>query len=114
MVASNLKDAEARITVMEDNIELKVDKGGVIQAIRISTEGVQIQASKVDLGDYATVGALNAVSGDIRDLRAGELGFTKLIGSRGEFNSLYLSGSQLSRTTLTVEGVSHNFVTWYG
>ena len=106
--------AETHIEQLSESIELKVDKGGVIQAIRISTEGVQIQASKVDLGDYATVGQLTAVSGDISDLRTGELGFTKLVGTRGEFNSLYLGGSQLSRISLTVEGVPHNFVTWYG
>ena len=114
MVATGLSGAVARIDVMEDNIELKVDKGGVIQAIRVSTEGVKIQATKVELGDYATVGQLEAVSADISDLRTGELGFSHLVGTRGDFNSIYLGGSQLSRTTLTVEGVSHNFVTWYG
>ena len=48
-----------------------VDKGNVITAIRASAEGVQIQASKVDLGDYATVTALDAVSASISNLKTG-------------------------------------------
>lgn len=37
-----------------------VGKDGVITAINASTEGVTIQAKKVDLGNYATVGTLEA------------------------------------------------------
>ena len=57
-----------------------VDKGNVITAIRTSAEGVQIQASKVDLGDYATVTALDAVNASITNLTSGFTTADLLVG----------------------------------
>ena len=69
-----------------------VDKGNVITAIRASSEGVKIQAAKVDLGDYATVGQLDAQKSRITNLTNGTTQATLLktknltVASGGEFN----------------------------
>ena len=111
MVASNLKDAEARIDVQQEEISLKVSKDGVIQAIRVSTEGVQIQASKVDLGDYATVGQLTAVGGDIDDLKAGRATAdslkTHLLSADTGFT---YQGHAVSFKTVTIDGVTYHLM----
>ena len=97
--------AFTQIEQLDDSIELKVDKGGVIQAIRLSQEGVQIQASKVDLGDYATVGQQTAVSGDIDDLMAGRATAntlkTHLINADTGFT---YQGHAISFKTVTIDG----------
>ena len=71
--AGNVKlEDGAGFFIQRDGASIQVvDKGNVITSIRTSAEGVQIQASKVDLGDYATVTALDAVSASISNLKTG-------------------------------------------
>ena len=111
MVASNLKDAEARIDVQQEEISLKVSKDGVIQAIRVSPEGVQIQASRVDLGDYATVGELNAVKGDFDELTSGATVAntlkTHLLSADTGFT---YQGHSISFKTVTIDGVTYHLM----
>ena len=111
MVATDLKNAEARIDVQQEEISLKVSKDGVIQAIRVSPEGVQIQASRVDLGNYATVGQLTAVGGDIDDLKAGRATAdslkTHLLSADTGFN---YQGHAISFNNVTIDGVTYHLM----
>ena len=53
-------EAFTQIEQLDENIELKVDKGGVIAAIRVSPEEVKIQASRINLEGYVTTDMLSA------------------------------------------------------
>lgn len=50
---------EAKIEVMSNNIVLKVDKNGVINAINVSDEGVKISAEKIELEGAVTFSSLS-------------------------------------------------------
>ena len=101
----------AQIGVQAEQIELKVDKGGVIQAIRVSTEGVQIQASKVDLGDYATVVQLNGVKGDFDELTSGQTtaGTLKTHLLSADTGFTYQSHA-VSFKTVTIDGTTYHLM----
>lgn len=47
--------AESKITQNADNIELRVEKSGVISAINQSAESITIDATKVNLSGYVTI-----------------------------------------------------------
>ena len=78
MVATGLGDAVARIDVAEDNIGLKVDKNGVIAAINISPESVDISASRINLTGYVTASDLEAVNAKFDNLVSGATTATTL------------------------------------
>ncbi|HUU29386.1 MAG TPA: hypothetical protein VM123_16405 [archaeon] len=48
-LSSVVNDTLAQVSVNESNIELKVDKSGVISSINISTEGIDIQGDRITL-----------------------------------------------------------------
>ena len=52
--------ALSSIDILEEKIELKVNKNGVIAAIRVSPEEVKIQASRINLEGYVTTDMLSA------------------------------------------------------
>ena len=115
MVATGLNNAVARIDVMDGEISLKVNKNGVIAAINLSPEqGVQIQATKVDLGNYATVGELNAAVADINDIKAGKFTgvsiqcFTIAVGS----SYMTLGGHTISMQTYNIGGTDYKLLHW--
>ena len=83
----------ANITLNRSNISLKVDKNGVIASINLSPEGVVIDAAKVDLGDYATVGQLEALKASVQYLLGETVTFTGSVWVRGGFSH---SGSHLT------------------
>ena len=53
-------EVKTSIEQLDESIELKVDKGGVIAAIRVSPEEVKIQASRINLEGYVTTDMLSA------------------------------------------------------
>lgn len=53
-LTGRVSKAESAITVNADNIELKVNKDGVISAINQTAESVVIKASRIDLSGYVT------------------------------------------------------------
>ena len=61
----------SRITVNADNINLKVDKNGVISAINVSPESVDISASKINLSGYVTASDLSTTNAKIDNLTSG-------------------------------------------
>ena len=61
----------ARITVNADNINLKVNKNGVISAINQTAESITIKANRIDLSGYVTASELSTVEGQITSLTSG-------------------------------------------
>lgn len=59
-LGEQVTSVSAELNSVLGKLELKVDADGVINAINISKEGVQIDAIMVDLGDYAKVATLDA------------------------------------------------------
>lgn len=62
----------SRITVNADNINLKVNKDGVIAAINVSSESIDISASKINLTGYVTASELAATDARIDNLMSGQ------------------------------------------
>ncbi len=70
---SDLAEAtSSAITVLYDNINLKVDKSGIVQSINLSTEGLKIDVTKLDINGIVTAnnnfkilldGSMEAVNG---------------------------------------------------
>ena len=69
----------ARITVNANSINLKVDKNGVIGAINVSPEQIDISASKVNLTGYVTASQLNSVDARIDNLVSGSTAASKIV-----------------------------------
>jgi len=88
--------ATSLFKIASDLIELRVEKSGIISAINLSPEGIQIQAKMVDLGEYAkattieakyaTIQNLEAVSGELNNLKAGLSSFSTLIATTAQIN----------------------------
>lgn len=57
-VTTRVTEAETKITQNADNINLRVEKSGVISAINQSSEAVSIAASKINLSGYVTISGL--------------------------------------------------------
>ena len=55
---TRITNAESRITQLNDSIELKVEKDGIISAINQTSESVTISASKINLAGYVSVSDL--------------------------------------------------------
>lgn len=79
-----LDDSYSRIEMSENEIDLRVTKAGVINAVNVSTEGIKLMGTKVEItgptgiiaeGNLA-VGDLSATNALIENLRAGNSGFT--------------------------------------
>ena len=78
MVATGLNNAVARIDVMDEEIDLKVSKNGVISAINLSPESIDISATRINLTGYVTVTDLNAVDAKVDNLTSGATTATSL------------------------------------
>lgn len=58
-VTDRVTEAESKITQNADNINLRVEKSGVISAINQSSETISIDASKINLNGYVTISSLS-------------------------------------------------------
>lgn len=63
--------AESQIAQQADEIDLRVTKDGIIAAINLSPETIQIQASNINLVGAVTV--LSDITGDLGDIIAGRI-----------------------------------------
>ena len=97
----------ARITVNADNIELKVDKSGVISAINVSPEAIDIQASKINLTGYVTASQLATTNATISNLTSGTTQAAKLWATVLQATGFTI-GSNGRMTYLGHEITSHN------
>ena len=107
---------QATITQQGSQIELKVNKDGVIGAINLSSEGVVIDASKVDLTGLVTVSSLAAGTTTINGgcittgtIDASDVTITNLSASNitgGTLSASYISGGTLDCSHITVTNLS--------
>ena len=93
--------ATSLFKIASDLIELRVEKSGIISAINLSPEGIQIQAAKVDLGEYATVGQLDAKYATIERL-------TTVDGKIDSLMTGQTTASNLYATNFHADGMSAN------
>lgn len=103
---------KASVSELQSDLELKVDKGGVIAAINASSNGnestVTIKATRIDLDGYAKLKDLDAVRGDITSLTTGgivaTLINTKSLSVSGglDAGSLAMDGSVLKKGSIKV------------
>ena len=114
MVATNLKDAEARIDVQEDEISIRVKKGEVIASINASPESVDINAARINLTGYVTATEFNAAVGDINELKAGDFTGVSMKCFTLAINSNYftLGGSTISKQTYNIGGTDYKLLHW--
>lgn len=107
---------QATITQQGSQIELKVNKDGVIGAINLSSEGVVIDASKVDLTGLVTVSSLAAGTTTINGgcittgtIDASDVTITNLSASNitsGNLSASRISGGTLDCSNITVTNLS--------
>ena len=64
-MGNRVSNAEIRLDGVEAEIDLKVEKNGIISAINLTTEAATISASKINLQGYVTASELNATIADI-------------------------------------------------
>ena len=62
-----ISSAEVRLAGAEANIQLKVNKNGVISAINLTPEAVKIQAKRIDLSGYVTADQLSSELADFNN-----------------------------------------------
>lgn len=104
----------SKFRVQSNQISLKVTKGNVATQLAVEAGNVTISGGNLVVSGYVTATQLGTVNQRISDIIAGDISFSNCVGSRGSFNSLYLSGSQLTRASRTIDGVTMNYVSWYG
>ena len=112
---------QATITQQGSQIELKVNKDGVIGAINLSSEGVVIDASKVDLTGLVTISSLAAGTTTINGgcittgtIDASDVTITNLSASNitgGTLSASYISGGTLDCSHITVTNLSAGSIT---
>lgn len=81
--------AETTISQQADEIDLKVNKNGVIGAINLSSEVASINASKINLVGAVTV--LSSITGNLGTINAGTINGVNINGSA--FNQTGANGS---------------------
>lgn len=69
-LGTRVSAAEIAIDGANAEIALKVSKDGVVSAINMSTEGIKISASKIELSGTVIAGYLNGTSIDVNELSA--------------------------------------------
>ena len=69
-LGTRVSAAEIAIDGANAEIALKVSKDGVVSAINMSTEGIKIKASKIELSGTVIAGYLNGTSIDVNELSA--------------------------------------------
>lgn len=71
-VENDFSAASLRVDGIEAEIDMKVNKNGVIAAINVSAEeGVLISASKINLDGYVTMAKFNALQGEVDRITGG-------------------------------------------
>lgn len=109
-------EQQATITTQGEQIELKVNKAGVIAAINLSSEEATINASKINLQGYVTVSSLKngttTVDGGCittGTIDASDVSIINLSASNiksGTLSASYISGGTLDFQNITVSHLS--------
>lgn len=103
-----ISSAKVRLDGVEAEIELKVEKNGVISAINLSPEEITIQAAKINLSGYVTASRFNAEIADIQSLFVGGavIDFSK-------FNAIQIDDTYINRVvwrTININGTSYSLL----
>lgn len=72
-------DLSARIKVNADEIDMRVEKNGVISAINQTAEMVTIQARRINLSGYVTTSQLSTTNGRIDNLMSGNTAASRIV-----------------------------------
>ena len=96
-ITQKVTDTENRLTaqinINSDSIKLKVDKNGVISAINVSPESIDISAKRVNLSGYVTAEQLAVTDGEITKLKTGVTKATSLRASQATMDYLAVPDS---------------------
>lgn len=104
---------EAYVKVTAKSIESKVSAGNIASTINQTAQSVTIKASKIDLSGYVTASELEATNATITNLTSGTTAAAALKGNDIYANSgLRLKGYWLHNSTITINKVNYNIVTW--
>ncbi len=87
-LGTRVSAAEIAIDGANAEIALKVSKNGIVSAINMSTEGIKISASKIELSGTVQAGYLSGTSFDVSELDA---------------STIYVSGG-VQATSATIDG----------
>lgn len=99
---TRITNAESRITQLNDSIELKVEKDGIISAINQTSESVTISASKINLAGYVSVSDLRTAGKTT--VNGSNVTTGTISADRIDVKSLF--AKQLDATNLHVTGKS--------
>lgn len=104
---------EAYVKVTDKSIESKVSAGDIASTINQTAQSVTINASKIDLSGYVTASELEATNATITNLTSGTTTAAALKGNNIYANSgLRLKNYWLHNSTITIDKVNYNIVTW--
>ncbi|MDF2906844.1 MAG: hypothetical protein K0R34_2165 [Herbinix sp.] len=101
------------ISVMADNILLKVDKNGIIGAINLTSEEATISAGKINFNGYATFnvdGLLTGIKGDVINTGTINAGLVNVINlnanniTAGTISGDRINGGTISGVTIQTTG----------
>ena len=117
-LGTKISSAEIRLNGAEAAIKMRVEKDGVVAAINLSTEGLVIDASKVDLGNYATVGKVesliaNSLAANINSLQVGTLSGTTVSATYLKGSSFTFGDKLIQRKSMTVSTPSGSSTIYY-
>ena len=96
-----ISSAEVRLAGAEANIQLKVNKNGVISAINLTPEAVKIQAKRIDLSGYVTADQLSAQIADINISIASTVDTATLRANSAIVSFLTLGDAYISKDSKT-------------
>lgn len=101
IIKKDIINANSSIEVLEDEIILKVDKNGIISAINLSPEGVDIQGTRINLIGAVTV--LSDITGNLGSITAGNIYGINIFGANIDISDDIKIGDRiyLSATNFT-------------
>lgn len=95
----------AQIKVNAEEIEMRVEKDGVISAINQTSESVTIQARRINLSGYVTASQLSTTNGRIDNLMSGNTAASKIVCDDLRLpSSFYYHGHKYTEFYSSTEG----------
>lgn len=113
-VADSITDMKTELLLQQDQIQLRVEKNGVVSAINASSEEITISAAKIDLvglvsaneftSKYATITSLNAATAEINTLKTDKLSASQFIA--GNINAMGIVAGSVAAENITGTTIS--------
>ena len=93
--------------------EYVVDTAEITAAFNEQTGSyIKLSAKNIDLSGYVTMSKFTALEGSIRRLTTGQATSGTMRVTQFWANGIHLGGSSLNKSTMTINGVNVNIVTW--